>query len=672
MRVAGLRHWGVSSKIAAGFAAVLSIFLLVVVAAGAGLWKADSSFGVYRRLAGSAQETGVVQDLVLRLRLGIAEYAEFRSDDAARDGVLHTADEVLGLLDRNAAGAIGADAATANDVRAQIQRLRKAFEALIDAASALRRLRSESLDATAVALDKEATDLLAVLAASADVKQQLMASDLGHEILDARFNAYRFLQSLAAADREAVEGNLAKAKSGLAALGNEPSVRPFKGQLQKIAQEIDDYAKIFGDASALALKLQQLRHDVLIPAGTAVVAALDQTTAKARATEEQLGEDAQRAIALTGFGVAALTALGLILAAGVSLVIGRAIARPIAAVTHAMRCLAAGDLSVAVPGKDRRDEVGQMVGAVEVFRENAVEMDRLRRAREEDQERAQAQRRQEVLELADQLDAAIKDVARAVAEAARDVERNVQTVAASLDQTGRQACAVVAASGQASESVQGVAGAAEELSVSISEIRSQVSRVAGMASTAAQTTRRTDGTVQSLAQAAEKIGEVINLINDIAGQTNLLALNATIEAARAGEAGKGFAVVASEVKALANQTGRATEDIRTQIAAMRAATDDAVQAIREIGGTVGEMDSIAGTVASMVDQQSAATQEIASRAGAVAARTQDVTQNISGVSDAANASSGAAAEVLALTKILADQSSRLQSSLDRFTARIRA
>ncbi len=219
--------------------------------------------------------------------------------------------------------------------------------------------------------------------------------------------------------------------------------------------------------------------------------------------------------------------------------------------------------------------------------------------------------------------------------------------------------------------MQTVATASEQLSSSIAEISQQVAKAAAIAGRAVEETRQTDGTVQGLAETAGRIGAVVKLINDIAGQTNLLALNATIEAARAGEAGKGFAVVASEVKSLANQTAKATEDISAQVAAVQAVTKEAVDAIKRIGGTIGEVSSVATSIASAVEEQGAATQEITRNTQAAAKRTKEVNEHIAGVSEGANATGSAAQGVRSSAEALGDQANKLRAQVNDFLAKIR-
>ena len=260
----------------------------------------------------------------------------------------------------------------------------------------------------------------------------------------------------------------------------------------------------------------------------------------------------------------------------------------------------------------------------------------------------------------------VKDVVGIVASAASEMEASAQSMSATAEETNRQSTAVAAASEQAATNVQTVASAAEELSASIREIQQQMTNSARIAQQAVEQVDRTDTTVTGLVQAADKIGEVVNLISDIASQTNLLALNATIEAARAGEAGKGFAVVASEVKNLANQTAKATEEIGQQIAAMQTATGDSVQAIRGIGETIKQISEVTTVVASAVEEQGAATQEISRNVQQASAGTQEVSSNITGVSQAATQTGTAAGQVLNAARELAQQGQQLNTEIEAF------
>ncbi|MBY0429952.1 MAG: HAMP domain-containing protein, partial [Rhodospirillales bacterium] len=272
----------------------------------------------------------------------------------------------------------------------------------------------------------------------------------------------------------------------------------------------------------------------------------------------------------------------LLVLAGAGMLVARGITEPISRMTGAMTALAQGDLGVMVPALARKDEIGAMAQAVQVFKDNAIAIERMRAEQEQMKTRTEAERRQAMLNLADGFQASVKAVVDNLSRHAADMQHTAETMQGTANDTTHQSTAVAQAADEASHNVQTVAAAAEQLSASIREISRQVAESSNIAGSAVSEAQRTDTMVRGLAEAASRIGEVVNLINDIASQTNLLALNATIEAARAGEAGKGFAVVANEVKHLANQTAKATEEIGGQITAVQSATEDAVEAIDDI------------------------------------------------------------------------------------------
>jgi methyl-accepting chemotaxis protein len=263
-------------------------------------------------------------------------------------------------------------------------------------------------------------------------------------------------------------------------------------------------------------------------------------------------------------------------------------------------------------------------------------------------------------------------VAKSLAEAADALKSDAESAAAAAEETSRQAIAVASASEEASTNVQTVASAAEELSASITEITRQVSRSTSSTSQAVVDARQTDAEIQGLAEAAQKIGDVVKLISDIAGQTNLLALNATIEAARAGEAGRGFAVVANEVKNLAGQTARATEEISSKIAEMQAATTQSVQAVQTIGRTIADINEVSATIAAAVEEQSAATQEIARNVQQASAGTAEVSANVAGISQAAADTGETASRVNGASQRISGEVTTLRSEVERFLASMKA
>jgi methyl-accepting chemotaxis protein len=354
------------------------------------------------------------------------------------------------------------------------------------------------------------------------------------------------------------------------------------------------------------------------------------------------------------------------------LVVRVLVSKPLVGMTEAMKKLAAGDMEIAVPGAGRRDEIGAMSAAVRVFKENAVKMAALSAEQEAMKQRSAAERKAETMRLADDFEDAVGGIVKGVADAAGALKTSAASMSATAAEANQQTAMVASASNETTSSVQTVSAAAEQLSASINEIARQIKESNDVAARAVEEAQTTNAEVAALATAAQKIGDVVRLIEEIASQTNLLALNATIEAARAGEAGKGFAVVASEVKTLATQTSRATEEITSQISAVQAATQNSVQAIDRIGETIRAISSISGSIAAAVEEQTAATREIARNVEHAAQGTSHVTQNIHAVSAAASQTGTQAAGVLGSADHLARQSDQLRHELERFVAAVRA
>ncbi len=366
--------------------------------------------------------------------------------------------------------------------------------------------------------------------------------------------------------------------------------------------------------------------------------------------------------------VAIVASIGLIL---ISLFSTRSIVTPIRAMTEYMQRLAKGENVANVPALERQDEIGAMAQSVNVFKETAMERLRL----EEEQEKARQAREERakfIQNRAHAFDAMVAESLGSMAMATTTMTATAESLSTTSEETARRCMTVVSAAEQASTNVQTVAAAAEELSTSIGEIGRRVSKSTEIASGAVRDAEHSNQEVQGLAAAAQKIGEVVALITDIADQTNLLALNATIEAARAGEAGKGFAVVASEVKNLANQTAKATEEIRGQIGDVQTASERAVGAIDRIRNTIGEIDAITADIASAVEEQAASTQEIARNVEQAATGTQDVTANMTAVSQAATDTETASSQVVAATDDLSSRAEDLRSGIEKFLADIKA
>ncbi len=366
-----------------------------------------------------------------------------------------------------------------------------------------------------------------------------------------------------------------------------------------------------------------------------------------------------------------LLAVGLGAGVLVAMLTARSIVPPIRSMTATMNQLAGGDTSAQVRGVGRSDEIGQMASAVQVFKDNMIEADRLRAEQAETAKRAE-KRAAATDKLADEFMSAVGGIVENVSSASTELEASASTLTHTAETTQQLSTIVASASEEASSNVQSVASATEELGSSVNEISRQVQESSRIANEAVQQAQRTDARITELSQAAGRIGDVVKLITAIAEQTNLLALNATIEAARAGEAGRGFAVVAQEVKALAAQTAKATDEIGTQIAGMQTATQDSVAAIKEINNTINRISEIAATIAAAVEEQGAATQEIARNVQEAAKGTAQVAANIGDVSKGASETGSASSQVLSSAQALSSEGSRLKLEVDNFITSVRA
>ena len=405
----------------------------------------------------------------------------------------------------------------------------------------------------------------------------------------------------------------------------------------------------------------------VVPAVQSFFAVRDAALAEAAERAGTARDSALVLLALAGLAVLAL--LGVL--AGVTVMLRRRVINPLAMLTGVVGDLAAGRHDVTIPAIDRDDEIGTMAGSLQVFKEALI----AKKAADEAaavEATAKIERGQRVDTITRDFEAMIGDIVEIVSSASTELEASAGTLTATAERSEQLTTTVAAASEQASTNVQSVASATEEMASSVNEISRQVQDSAQIASAAVEQAQKTNDRVGELAKAAARIGDVVELINTIAGQTNLLALNATIEAARAGEAGRGFAVVASEVKALAEQTAKATGEISQQIVGIQAATQGSVDAIKEIGDTIARMSEIATAIASAVEQQGAATQEIARNVQQAANGTHQVSSNIADVQRGASETGSASSQVLAAAKSLSRESSRLRLEVGKFLGSVRS
>jgi methyl-accepting chemotaxis protein len=506
----------------------------------------------------------------------------------------------------------------------------------------------------------------------ADIDAAYATTEALRNLLIARVYVVKFLLDNKAEDAERVQTEMAAFSTGmtnvLAELQN-PERRQLANEAIALAK---DYTAAFDGIKKLIFARNDVIENQLNKIGPAIAADLYGMTEKNKAAQDELGPRATAEMqqSLIIALVVAVIALAVGLLAG--FVVARSITKPIDAMTEAMGVLAKGDTSVEIPAQGQKDEIGSMADAVQVFKDNMIETERLRAEQEAAKKKAEEERRKLMLDLADKFEQSVGGVVNAVTSASDELQATAQSLSATAEQTTNQSNAVAAASEQMTQNVQTVASATEELSSSIGEIGKQVSESTGIVRTAVTQAEDTNGKVNGLSEAAKKIGDVVTLINEIASQTNLLALNATIEAARAGEAGKGFAVVASEVKSLASQTAKATDEIASQVRAIQESTESSAEAIQTITQTIGRVNEISTTIASAVEEQGAATDEISRNVQEAAGGTKEVSSNITGVTQASQQTSAGSTQVLSAASELAKNGATLKEQVDSFLSEIRA
>ena len=653
-----------------GFSVVLAITAVSMGIAYLGFERVSAGVSSYRNSVSEADLARNIDRELISYR-GLARYFVITGKEDDGKAALAAEASLKDAIDKAMKG-------TTNSVRLdQVTRLGREFETFSRIFADILKLKRES----ALIVERQLTrggsmlryklDDLASNAADAE----LPAVELGAKQVQSQYQA-----ATAMADNFVINSDPAAATSTLARLTFvQNSLHAISATDEKILQTIKeafallaDYRQAFSKLADNAKSIDQLTTemgvsaDAIMQGSTAMKAGLLSDQQRLEAESDAIIGETERLIVMLAGG-------GFLLGAVLALLLGKGISRPMIAMCQAMRELAGGRFDVVLPGLGRKDELGEMAAAVEEFKVQAVaKAERDAAAQDAHNKASSAARRSELIRFADEFEAAVGAIVSNVSASAVQLESAAGTLTRTADTTQSLSNQVAGASEEASQNMQSVASATEELSASVDEIGKRVRESNRIAEAAVLQAEQTDGRIGKLSRAAQQIGDVVKLITAIAEQTNLLALNATIEAARAGEAGRGFAVVASEVKSLASQTARATDEISSHISGMQSATQESVAAIKEIGGTIGQISEIASSIATAVEQQGSATQEIARSVQNVAQGTQEAAVNIMQVNRGATETGSASEDVLNSAQSLSSESKRLRAELDRFMANIRA
>jgi methyl-accepting chemotaxis protein len=521
--------------------------------------------------------------------------------------------------------------------------------------------------------DKMAADVQKFVDAAQKTEFPQLANALEAKVLLVRVANWRLLATRDPKGVATFKTNAVKAEQQISELEKSGLPPDLAALLMPVKAGVAKYSQAFEKASAGLLLGDELYYKAVTPLTKSAVDKVENVRSAVEKafgnTTNETNDRISSTITMQEMVAGTAVLMGLLIA----FFIARGIIGPLSGLTSGMKELAGGNFGVVLPGLDRKDEVGDMAQAVETFKVKAEE-----KARDEAEAKvkqdlvAAKQRKADMIKLADDFEGAVGEIIDTVSSASTELEASANTLTSTAERAQKLTTMVAAASEEASTNVQSVASATEEMTSSVNEISRQVQDSARMAGEAVDQARKTNDRVSELSKAAARIGDVVELINTIAGQTNLLALNATIEAARAGEAGRGFAVVASEVKALAEQTAKATGEIGQQISGIQAATQESVNAIKEISGTIEKLSEISSTIAAAVEEQGAATQEISRNVQQAAQGTQQVSSHITDVQRGASETGSASSQVLSAAKSLSSDSNRLKLEVGKFLNTVRA
>jgi methyl-accepting chemotaxis protein len=653
-----------------GFAAVLTISAASMGFAYLGFERVTSGVASYRQSVSEADLARNIDRELISYR-SLARYYVVTAKE--EDGKAALAAEVS-LKD----AIIQSMKGTTNPARIeQIVKLEREFRAFTKIFAEIVKVKEDSALIAQNRLARSSTSLRYKLD---DLPSNADDSELQTIQFGAKKVADQFQAVTALANTFVVNSDKTVAASAVARLKFvENSLKAISSKDEKITQGIKEVSTLLDEYKQALTKLTENSKEIdeLTIEMTESAAAINQGSSRMKsdllADQKRLETESDAAIGETERLILMLAAGGFLLGCVWAFLLGKGISRPMTAMCNAMRELAAGNFDVVLPGLGRKDELGEMAGAVEEFKVQAIARAERDAAAQEAQNKASsAARRTELIRFADEFEQAVGAIVSNVSASAVQLEAAAGTLTRTAETTQSLSSQVAGASEEASSNMQSVATATEELSASVDEIGRRVKESSQIADAAVRQAEQTDNRIGKLSRAAQEIGDVVKLITAIAEQTNLLALNATIEAARAGDAGRGFAVVASEVKSLASQTAKATDEISNHISGMQGATQESVAAIKEIGGTIGKISDIAASIASAVAQQSSATQEIARSVQNVAQGTQEAAASVMQVNRGATETGSASEEVLNSARTLSSESTRLREELDRFMANIRA
>jgi methyl-accepting chemotaxis protein len=692
--VSFLKNINISVKIFGGFGLVIGLLLLVGLTGWLNLSSGNTDFQRYRSIALQTNQAGRVQANLLEARLAVKNFII----DANQTNIAAVNERAAKALELNkqfsqlvhAENKSQVIATTEND----LNRYQSAFSEVTNLQARRDEVVNNALDVIGPQIERKLTEIMLSAFSDNDAVAAFRAGTVQRNLLLMRLYATKFLvtNDVSAYERTLAEANEMRKNHDemLRELNN-----PTRRQLAKDVSELQvQYVEAFEAVNRAINSRNDIIKNTLDRIGPKVAGDLEELKLSIKKEQDTLGPEAvaasERAVIITII----VSLIGLLIGAFAAWAIGNGITRPITAITQAMNALAGGNKETAIPGQDHKDEVGLMASAVQVFKENMIQSDELRqqqkqaeaeeadrllqerqakeeqarldRAREQEQTELDRQRSEKLQASIMNFDTKIGELLGSVAEASNDLKNASNAMRDIAAESDNQSGEAASASERASSNVSSVAAASEEMAASVQEITRQVAKSSEKTNQAADQAASTNTLVQNLATNVSEIDDVVRIINDIADQTNLLALNATIEAARAGDAGKGFAVVASEVKALANQTGQATDSIQQKINVVQDMSSQASSGMDEMVSVFNETSEISGSIAAAVEEQNASTSEISQAAGEAANGTGNVTSNIGRLRDGVQSVRSTSEQVYDASETLAGKSQELRSVIESF------